>query len=292
MTVLAPRAEAQGTDSTYSIERGKLRRTYLLHTPSSSTAHSPLVILLHGRLGTGPGMARLTGFDRLGDRIGAVVAYPNGVSRSWADGRGFTPADQQQVDDVGFVSALIDDVARRRGIDRGRVYVAGLSNGGFFALRLGCELSDRLAGIGVIAATFSDALMARCHPHRPLPVIVIDGTADPLVPYSGGTMQGKRGHVQSAETTAAVWARVNGCQGQPGSRTLPDTADDGTTVTEMRYGGCPARTPVTLYRIGNGGHAWPGGEVYLPQAVIGKVSRNLDANTELWRFWTGVQSAP
>ena len=290
VVVLAPRAQAQGTDSTYSIEQGKLTRTYLLHTPQSSTAHPPFVILLHGRLGSGPGMARLTGFDRLADRIGAVVAYPNGVSRSWADGRGFTPADQRRVDDVGFIGALIDEVARRRGIDRARVYVAGLSNGGFFSLRLGCELGDRLAGIGVVAATFSDSLLARCHPGRSLPVLVIDGTADPLVPYSGGNMKGKRGHVQSAEATAAVWARLNGCRDQPGSSTLADTAHDGTTVTALRYAGC--RAPVILYRIGNGGHAWPGGEAYLPQSVIGKVSRNLDANAELWRFWTEVHSAP
>ena len=291
--VLARRAGAQGSDSSYSIRQGKLSRSYLLHTPPSSAARpAPLVILLHGRLGTGPSMAQTTHFNRLADRVGAVVAYPTGFERSWADGRGFTPADVHHLDDVGFMVAVIDDVARRRGIDRHRVYVAGFSNGAFFTLRLGCELSDRLAGIGVVAATFSDSLLARCHPARPLPVILIEGTLDPLVPYAGGNMPGKRGHVQSAETTAAVWVRANGCSGQFTARALPDSAGDGTIVKEIRYSGCPVGAPIALYRIENGGHAWPGGEAFLPEAEVGKVSRNLDANDALWRFWQEVHSAP
>ena len=290
---LAVTLEAQGSDSSYTIEQHQLVRSYLLHTPPGSIGqHPPLVILLHGRLGNASAMERLTRFNQLADRVGIIVAYPDGVDRSWADGRGATPADQQHVDDVGFISALIDDAARRRGVDPARVYVAGYSNGGFMTLRLGCELSDRLAGLGVVAATFSDSLLARCHPHRPVRLIIIDGTADPLVPYGGGDMQGNRGHVQSAESTVAEWAKLNGCRAQPLSRALPDTAHDGTTVTALRSTGCPAEAGVVLYRIGNGGHTWPGGEASLLEPVLGKLSRNLDANAEFWRSWTEVQSAP
>lgn len=280
---LAPAARAQGSDSVLTLVRDGLQRTYLLHTPAHLAPSAPLVIVLHGRLGNGSGMARLTHFNRLADSAGIVVAYPDGYHRGWADGRGATAADQRHLDDVGFIGAVIDDISARRGIDRGRVYAAGLSNGGFFTLRLACDLGNRLAGIGVVAATLSDALMGRCQGH-PLPAMVIDGTSDPLVPYLGGAM-GKRGQVQSAAATADFLARTNGCRQQALARALPDTAHDGTVVSFLAYRGCPAGLPVVLVRVEDGGHAWPGGSPYLPQLVIGKVSGNFDTNRELWHFW-------
>ena len=127
----APPASAQRTDSSHPLAVGGRDRTYTLHLPALRDGRPlPLVVLLHGRLGTGAGMARLTSFDAIADSVGILVAYPDGWRRSWADGRMGTPADRQGVDDVAFVLAMIDDIARTVPIDRHRIYVAGISNGG------------------------------------------------------------------------------------------------------------------------------------------------------------------
>jgi polyhydroxybutyrate depolymerase len=230
-------------------------------------------------------MVRLTGFNPIADREQFLVAYPDGIGRSWADGRGITEADQQRVDDVAFIRAMLDDIGRRWPLDTTRIYVAGISNGGFMSERLACDAGDRIAAIGVIAATLSDTLLARCRLPRPVAVVMMNGTDDPLVPFGGGEVRGGRGRVQSAPTSAATWAQWNHCAAEPRERTLPDTAGDGTTVTEQTYQSCATGAAVVAYRITGGGHTWPGGSQYLPVALVGRASRNLAASDALWEFF-------
>ena len=273
-------------DQAVRIEVDGLARTYLLHVPPGPREKRPLVVLLHGRLGTGAGEARLSDFDPIADSVGALVAYPDGIRRSWADGRLGTPADKRGIDDVGFFRALVADVAAREPVDSSRIYVAGMSNGAFMTERLACDASDLIAAAGVVAGTLSDSLAARCRPTRPVPVMLMNGTADPLVPYGGGDLSGGRGHTLSVAETVAHWASWNGCAAAPASRILPDTAHDGTTVTEERYGHCRDRADVVELTITGGGHTWPGGPQYLPARFIGPASRNLDGSRTLWTFFS------
>lgn len=274
-------------DSSYTLTVGGLQRSYLVHYPTPTGKPFPLVILLHGRLGTGAGMARLTHFDRVADSAGVVVAYPDGWRRSWADGRGGTPADRHGVDDVAFILAMIDTLGADGGIDTSRIYAAGISNGGFMAERLACDAGQRFAAVGVVAATLSDSLAARCRLHPAVAVMFVNGTDDPLIPWSGGELSGGRGRALGVEETVGIWAEDEACPATPVETILPDTAFDGTTVIRRSYAPCGGTGAVVAYRVVGGGHTWPGGSQYLPAGIVGIASRNLDASEALWRFFSG-----
>lgn len=285
-------AAAQGRDTIITLRVGGRDRAYQVHVPASLGPRAPVVVLLHGHSGTGAGMVRLTSFNTIADREHVLVVYPDGIERSWGDGRGITEADQQRVDDVAFITTLLEDVARRWPVDSLRVYVAGISNGGFMAERLACDAGGRFAGVGIVAANLSDTLMATCRLPRPVAVVLMNGTDDPLVPFGGGEVRGGRGRVQSATTTAQTWARWNRCAGQPRERTFPDTSGDRTVVTEVAYGACAGGGIVTAYRIAGGGHTWPGGPQYLTVRLVGRASRNLAGSEVLWEFFAAHPRCP
>lgn len=272
-------------DSTNSISVSGVKREYLLHVPPGYAKGHPaaLVLVLHGGDGEPGATARNTGMSQVADREGFLVVYPAGLDRHWNDGRVEVGAT---ADDVSFLSAVIDDVAARYDVDRGRVFATGISNGGFMSTRLACELSERVRAVGVVAATISQALQATCRPKRPVAVVMFSGTDDPLVPYGGGSVRGNRGKTLGAEATASFWARTNGCAAEPERSELPVTdTGDPTRVSLARYTGCRPGAEVRLYTIHGGGHTWPGGRPYLPAFVVGKVSRQIDADRVMWEFF-------
>jgi polyhydroxybutyrate depolymerase len=274
-------------DFSGSLSSGGLTRTYQGHLPASyaDAQRLPLVLALHGHGGDGQGMQRLTHLNSLADRHGFIVVYPDGYQKSWADGRGATEADQAGVDDVGFLSALIDTLAGRFKVDRSRVYVTGISNGGFMSERLACDLANKVAAVAAVAATMPTGLAARCAPQRPVPFLLMQGTSDPLVPAQGGDVRGERGTVLSASATAQKWVSIDGCSAPPVTGNEPDVANDGTRVSYETYSGCRDASAVALYLVEGGGHTWPGGLQYLPAALIGKTSRDIDAGEVIWSFF-------
>lgn len=269
-----------------SLSFGGLTRAYRGHLPSSyeNTPYVPLLLALHGHGGDGLGMQRLTHLNTFADQRGFMVVYPDGYQKSWADGRGASEADQANVDDVGFLSTLIDTLASQYKVDRSHVYVTGISNGGFMTDRLACDLSNKIAAVAAVAAPMPTDLSARCAPKRPVPYLLIQGTADPLVPAQGGPILGERGTVLSASETAQKWASIDGCKPTPATGQEPDTTNDGTSVSYETYGGCRNRSAVMLYLVEGGGHTWPGGLQYLPESLIGKTSRDVDADALIWAF--------
>ena len=282
-----------GTDQARWLESGGMRREYLIHLPAgaSSAAGLPVVIALHGRLGTAQGMSTLTHLDRVADRHRFAVVYPQGYQRSWNDGRPNTPAHRDGVDDVAFVSALIHHLAAADRVDASRIYVTGISNGAMLTERLGCELAGQLAGIAPVAGPMPVVMAASCHPVRPIAVLEIHGTADPLVPYGGGQVRGGGGSgdvVRSVPWTFARWRAIDRCVGPPTAAALPDRAHDGTGVSVSRGTSCAAGAPVALYTVTGGGHTWPGGVQYLPKILIGATSRQFDASEVIWTFFSGL----
>jgi polyhydroxybutyrate depolymerase len=261
-----------GRDQDGSIIVGGTARTYHVHLPPVQTSAMPMLLALHGGTGTGAGMSALTHLNDLADREGTLVVYPDGLRKSWADGRGVTDADQQGVDDVAFFRQLITTLQDQYSIDTHRVYVAGISNGGFMTQRLACELADRIAAVVSVAATLSTNLAATCAPSRPLPILYVLGENDPLVPYTGGVVNGSRGTVLSAADSLAAWAKFNDCAGSPTTRTLPDRVQDDTHVSQTLYTNCQGGAQVGLYSVAGGGHTWPSGLQYLPG--LGRRSRH------------------
>jgi len=276
-------------DQNGAIIVGGTARTYHVHLPPQQSAAAPLFLILHGSGGTGVGTITLTHMNDLADKEGVIAVYPDGLSKGWADGRGASDSDQQGVDDVAFLSQLIATLQGQYSIDSHRIYVTGISNGGFMTQRLGCELADRIAAIVPVVATLSTNQAATCAPSRPLPVLYVLGENDPLVPYNGGTVRGDRGTILSATGSLAAWAKLDGCTGAPTMRALPDRVQDETRISETLYINCQGGAQVGLYSVAGGGHTWPSGEQYLPIALVGRTTHQID-NDDLWAFLSQFQT--
>jgi polyhydroxybutyrate depolymerase len=271
-------------------------RRYLLHTPRAADARPlPLVLALHGGSQTPEEMERMSGFDAIADRERFLLAYLEGVERSWNDGRGTTAAAQAQVDDVAFARAVVAAVAVHWPLDRRRIFATGASNGGLMTSRLGCEMADVLAGIGPVIGTIASALASSCRPAAPLSVVGIVGLADPLMPFEGGEEGGPRhlgrgGRVEGARAAQELWAQSMACSAAPSVMRLPRANDDGTSVERRVYSSCRAGSEVVWYEIAGGGHRWPGRRArpMLEPAVgalLGIASKNIDGSETIWRFF-------
>lgn len=280
------------SDYSASIVCGGLERTYSVHISSSydQSRPTPLVIVLHGGGGTGQGMPKLTGFNAVADKENFVIVYPDGFEKHWNDGRGVQwQAQVENVDDVSFISALIDRLSDELNINARRVYVTGISNGGMMSHRLGCELSQRIAAISPVASNIPVNMASVWAPSRPVPVLIINGTDDPLVPWAGGDIHFgkiKLGEVLSVADTVKFWVEKDQCSSSPAVTQLPGKdPSDGTEVLKEIYGGCRDGVEVVLYAIEGGGHTWPGGLQYLPESVIGRTSREFNASEVIWQFF-------
>jgi len=265
-------------------------RSYRIYVPPDAAMRGrlSLLLVLHGGGGTGVSMVGMTraGFHPLADRDGAVIVYPDALNNIWNDGRAdFQSASHTaKVDDVGFLRALVKDLAGRFPVDPARVYATGASNGGMMSIRLACEAGDLFAAVAPVIGSMPAALAESCRPARPVGVMMINGTDDRLVPYEGGMGLLRRGSVLAAEDTARRFAAANGCAALPTTETLPDRdVEDDTRAVRVRYDGCRTGGGVTLYRIEGGGHTWPMGAPYLPR-LAGRVSQEIDATTVIWYF--------
>lgn len=284
---------------TESMTAGGLERTYLIHIPPSYDLSKsvPLLIALHGGGGTGQNMVKLTrgGFDKISDAKGFIVVYPNGIEKHWNDGRSEEEAryrsHKENIDDVGFISALIDSLVKKRNIDPNRVYVTGMSNGATMSYRLACELAGKIAAIAPVAGNIPRNLILSCFPSVPVSVLAINNTNDPLMPFAGGDVTGpygmkKLGKVLSAQESIGFWVSINKCSIVPDTKYEPDAdPGDGTRILKESYTGGNNGSEVILYVIEGGGHTWPGGFPYLGERVIGKTSRDMDAAEVIWDFF-------
>jgi polyhydroxybutyrate depolymerase len=257
-----------------TIEYQGLARSVLVIRPDPATVDAPALILMHAHNVTPQTMANLARAGRLAAQYGAWIYLPQGVNGKWNE----DPGMDTGIDDVGFISRLIDSAVAQDGIDAQRVYAAGYSSGGFMAQRLACQLTNRIAGFASVAATMRNSLAEVCAPSRALPAVFMNGTADLVVPYKGEP------GLHSAAASLAFWAAVDGCaSGQFQTVNLPDAVNDGTHVALTRYTACLPGTAALLYTIDKGGHTWPGGPGSLYTADMGKTSRNLDATLVLWQ---------
>ena len=264
-----------------TLEAGGVTRRYFLYLPS--TWHRgrpvPLVLVFHGGGGRASDIAPHTGFSRLAEREGFVVAYPQGLNGRWNDGRGYAATH----DDVGFVRALLDTLGRELVIDPRRVYATGISNGAMFSYRLACDLPGTFAAVAPVAGAMPADLAPACAHTQAVSVLAFQGTADPLMPYAGGGVARRRGRVLSAEQSIAFWATTSGCTAAPVTTDEPDRTTDGTRVRRTVYGTCREGRSVELYTIDGGGHTWPGGPPV--GGSVGRVTREVDATPLIWAFF-------
>lgn len=296
---LIPQTALAGTDLRTSFVHDSLKRTFNIHLPSfhDKSVQVPLVIALHGRGANGASMIVLThrGFNKLADKDGFIVVYPDGIELNWNDGRMDEEANdrahRENIDDVGFLSALIDTMIIDYNIDPKRVYFTGISNGAIMSYRLACEISHKITAIAPVDGSIPFLLFPECSPSGPVSVLAINNVKDPLVPFEGGEVYGqfhriKLGKVLSVDESVGFWVNRNRCSTTPVLTEEPDTDPrDGTRVTRKEYLKGTDGTEVILYVIDGGGHTWPGGFQYLPAWIIGKTCKDIDANEIIWAFF-------
>ena len=284
----------QGKDLVERFSFEGQKRAYLLHLPSGYDKKKPLplVVALHYYTGTGRAEAEQTGFSAKADEERFIVAYPDGpipgpTGLSWDIWH--NPRDKQGSGDVAFVRELIRRLSARFAVDPKRIYVSGMSQGGMVAHLVGCELSSVIAAIAPVGAF----LTAQPRSADPVSVLIIHGTADPVVPYRGGTLgggtqrrgggprRGGRGRTQGAgggrlpippvSETASIWVAHNGCS--PKAK----KTQQGKVIKELYTGG-KAGTEVAVYTIVGGGHDWPGDR-------NDKSGSGLEATDAVWEFF-------
>jgi polyhydroxybutyrate depolymerase len=286
-TVLAISVQVQAQQKNESITVDGLKREFITYIPAGigKTDKSPVIISLHGRLGTASGQMRFADFRPIADREKVIIVCPQGIDRSWNDGRG-TPANAKGINDVKFIDQLITYIITTCNADAGRIYVTGMSNGGFMASRLACELNNRIAAIAVVAASMDEDMGYQ--PSKPIPAMYIQGTKDPLVPFAGGEMKkGAGGSIYGHEEVLKKWAVTGNCDSKPLITNFPIKVNDGTSVIKEEYINPTNNLKVVGFTIVDGGHTWPGGSQYMPKFIIGAVTKNLDACEEIWEFFKG-----
>lgn len=288
-----PRDASSPSDLHGQVTSGGIARDYHLHIPSGAKASDalPLVMALHGGGGKGSGMNILTHLNEVSDRHKFMVCCPEGVEHHWNDGRS---TSENGVDDVAFMRDLLDRLSALYNIDRSRVYATGISNGGFLSQRLACSLPGSIAAVASVAASVPVELNSICQNNRPVPIMFILGTADPLVPFAGGTVGGvfgAKGQVLSACDSIDFWVRRNRCNSQARVVWQANT-EDGMTAKQYVYDPCQDGAPVMVYEIEGGGHTWPGGFQYFSKRFIGKTCQTFDASEAIWKFFQSKRILP
>jgi polyhydroxybutyrate depolymerase len=261
----------------YMISSGE-QRDYTLYVPASyhPSKPTPLVISLHGAGLWGRAQMDISRWNEIADEHGFIVVYPSGRKhagpRIW---RVFPGLVQK---DVRFISELIDTIAGKYNIDRARVYANGLSNGGGMSFALSCFLHDRIAAVGLIASA-QTMPWGDCTKEKPVPVIMIHGTADHAAPYHGRTSWvSERRPFPNLPNFMATWAERNRCAPRPVETRI--AAD----IVQRAYVDCANGADVVFYTVEEGGHTWPGG-AETPYWMVGRMTNNISASEVMWKFF-------
>jgi len=275
--------------------QGRERR-YLVYLPAGYAPQKsyPVVLNFHGGMGHAEHQMTVSGMNRVADRYGFLVVYPDGTAKArrlfkrlsnlltFNAGTCCGYAEKEQVDDVEFVRLLLDDLSRLYPIDTSRIYATGFSNGGMLAYRLALELNDRLAAIAVVSA---DLGVDGPAPQRPIPVLHFHGLKDENVRWQGGKGDNQfQSHPhRSIPETLAMWKRWNHCQDQP---TATTRGQDYVKEEFAPASGQPG-APVVVYQFPEGGHQWPGGtDPAKGRLNLGTRIDSIDASTLMWEFFS------
>ncbi|MGD8632915.1 MAG: PHB depolymerase family esterase [Anaerolineales bacterium] len=272
-------------------------RVYSVLTPEDIQEGEtyPLVLALHGGGGDGKRMCALRGgIQELAAQEKFIVLCPSGIDRHWNDGRNIDRwrAHAENIDDVGFLLALVSRISGQFPVDTKRIYVTGMSNGGKMSLRLACEAPGTFRAAAAVIASLPAAL--DCEPSSSISIMVMNGTDDPLIPWEGGDVKafGKPlGKALSTPETVSFWVERNLCDPDPDNSNLPDVEpSDESWIGVARYGGCVNSEQVALYTVHGAGHTWPGGSQYLPEVLIGRTNRDANAAQLIWDFFANLST--
>jgi polyhydroxybutyrate depolymerase len=289
-------AQSQDLDKTITVDNRV--RQYMIHLPPSfnSLRKLPVIFAFHGGGGEYKKTIRYYNLNGLADDNGFIVVYPNAVNKAWSmHGVSSRVKNiENGVDDVKFISVLLDNLIADYKVDSKRVFCTGISRGGIFSLFLAWQLSDRITAIAPVCASIPQAIADEYSFKHPTPVLLINGTEDPLINYNGGPgkMNARNAESQTAnmlptEELVNKILKLNNCQSAAIVTNLPDTdPKDGCTETDYTYPCDEGK--VEFIKVINGGHAWPGGIQYLPKMIIGKACKDFYAEEKIFEFFKKI----
>ncbi|MEH2286944.1 extracellular catalytic domain type 1 short-chain-length polyhydroxyalkanoate depolymerase [Nostoc sp.] len=265
-----------GDNSGELYDQGKLR-TYYFYTPKSYNLDRPmpLVLVFHGDNGNGRSISNVTRFNELADQKGFIVVYPDGIDQKWSL-RGNT---QGKVDDVLFVSALINHLQQQLNIDSHKVYATGFSRGGILTQALACKLPDKIAGFASVAGSLPVRLKPSCQPQTSISMLTINGTNDRDVLYEGNDHT-QRGALVSISDMVKFWRSHDQCTLSNASLNFSEDK-----VKTAIYTGCSGNSEVWQLAVVNGGHFWPGGSSTDKSLNKFNAKLGLNASETIWNFF-------
>ncbi|MBF6600638.1 MAG: hypothetical protein IVW36_09020 [Dehalococcoidia bacterium] len=248
-------------------------RHYVLYVPPGYDGRQalPVVINLHGAGSNAAQQAFYSGFQRKAAQENFITITPDalGTPQAW----NFIPLPDG-ADDVGFIRRALDATEAALCVDPARVYATGISSGAAMSVRLACSLQDRIAAIGIVAALWYPP---GCPMAKAMPVLEFHGTADPLVPFAGGTVANSGLPAPAIEDAAAAWARADGCASEPARARFANH------VRSVAYSECRDDIAVVLFVVEGGGHTWPGAPVDI--AALGPTTQEINATDQIWQFF-------
>ncbi len=258
-----------------------LMRNYRVYIPKIYTASKavPLVLNLHGLTSNAQQQELYADFRGIADTANFIIVHPDGTDGALGRGWNNFAAPGQGVNDLGFLSALIDKICTKYKIDQNRIYSTGMSNGGFMSYDLACFLSYRIAAIASVTGSMVPSHKIACDAKHPTPVMEIHGTSDNTVPYNGnGTIA-----FTHIDTLVHFWVKFNGCSA-PVITKLPNVNTmDGCTVEHSVFSNGKNGSSVELYKVIGGGHSWPGTTI----PIMGQATnKDFNASKEIWRFFS------
>jgi len=293
-TVECPGSCTQTLQANQTIDVNGVSRQYdvLLPFAYSYTENMPVIIDLHGTYSTKEVQRQFSEFDAIADANNIIMVWPQALPFTDCGGETYSSRWNanfvESPDDIGFIDALIDKLIADYKVNPKRIYLDGLSNGGFMAYSVACALSDKVAAIASVAGTMSDNLINTCNPSRAVPILEIHGTADNVCNY-GGYNAGCEGHQSSVDNTIAFWLSKGGCNSTYDTYSYPNIdTTDGCTARMLTYQGC--NNMVKLVIVDGGGHFWPGSEKFTEvfsayEAYLSPWNFDIEASQVIWDFF-------
>ena len=256
-----------------------LEREYILYIPNSYTGNEsvPLVLNLHGYTSNAGEQMIYSNLVEVADTANFLLVHPMGTTNEFNEPF-WNSWEIAEVDDIGFLSSLIDYLATEYNIDLNRVYSTGMSNGGYMSYTLACRLSEKIAAIASVTGSMYVNQPLLCNPEHPIPVMQIHGTMDLTVPYIGSL------NSESIDDAISYWVSFNQCSPNSSFSTLPDiNTTDLCYAEHYVYSNGNNGSSVELYKIVNGGHTWPG--AYIPLTGI-NTNQDFSASEKIWQFFS------
>jgi polyhydroxybutyrate depolymerase len=292
LLLLLPACDDGGTR--LSVVSHGVERRATVDRPAARPAAGPrpLLVVLHaGLLSGAQTRGELEPLPAMASQAGVALAFPDAEGLFWNDGslsQALPRALSAAGDDIGFLDALIAALVADGTADPAAVHIAGVSNGGMMALRYACSRADRLASLAVFLATMPPEAERDCRPARPLPVLMVAGTADPVVRWTGEVGPAGIAGLQrrmSVPETFGFWRRANRCAGLAPARPLPRRGRGSQPgVLVHAASGCAGGVSTLLYEVRGGGHRLSAGDDWTLLRLLGRATPDIDPGALLLEF--------